>query len=501
MTLLTMSLQGGVLVGAAALLRLCARNRLPTRTFLAFWTAALLRLLLPFRLTAPWSPYRLLTAAVPLFAAEAVSQPGAISSAAVLPALPLPLPEISAADPGLPIWTLLWLLGALATACWLGCRYWRGRRLLREALPVQRREALALWQTAHPLRRPLRLLQSDRLGSPLAAGLLRPRIYLPRVVAEGDAETLRFVLTHEYLHIRRMDGLRKLAALLALCVHWFNPLVWLLVCLLDRDLERLCDEAVLRRCRGDCRAVYARSLLRLAEKRTRLPAVPGFAGNSMKERIVSIMKFKKKPIFLALPAVLAAAALSLFLTTLPSKAAAKEPEAPATTLNEMEQEKERIAQEKAKMQAAGVDVRYSWHDMPEEYQKSYLESYIAEEEYVSENGTPYKLKICSARWAVENGYPVNERGETYAPNFWFGPEDEDELAHLGEPDLELAGNPEGVVGYIRMGEYLAAAEGREVHMPEEAAAWMADPKSREPRQIPLYLEDGLTIVGYFTIGR
>ena len=95
---------------------------------------------------------------------------------------------------------------------------------------------------------------------------------------------------------------------------------------------------------------------------------------------------------------------------------------------------------------------------------------------------------------------MNDLGETYAPGFWYGPEDVDELAHLGEPELLLAGNQQGVVGYIRQSEFHEAAEGCEIHTPEEAAAWTADPRSRALRQIPLYLEDGVTVVGYFTIG-
>ena len=505
MMLLQMSLQGGVLIGITALLRLLLRDRLPKQALLAFWAAALLRLLLPFALQGPWSPYLLLAeqarSAAP--AGQSVLPGGFPPIRQLLALLPTSAQKVRTESAAVSVWTVLWIVGAAATACVLILRYLRGCRLLRQALPLEPTQAVSRWQAAHPLWRPLRILRSDRLGTPLSTGLLRPTIYLPRG-AEEDPETLEFILTHEYLHIRHWHQLWKLIALLALCLHWFNLAVWLLVCLLDRDLERVCDEAVLRRCDGDRRRAYALSLLRLAARKSQIPVSAGFSGNPLHERIVSIMKFKNKPLLFALPAILAAAALSLFLMTLSSEAALKA-ERPAATVAEPGSEPEAVppeaeANSTEKEQPRQENIFYSWHDMPEAYQRTYLEAFWDETECVSENGTPYTIRSCSARWALENGYPVNDLGETYAPGFRYGPEDVDELAHLGEPELLLASNQQGVVGYIRQSEFHEAAEGREIHTPEEAAAWTADPKSRALRQIPLYLEDGVTVVGYFTIG-
>ena len=86
---------------------------------------------------------------------------------------------------------------------------------------------------------------NDQIQGPLVSGVLRPLIFLPASLDFRDPELLRNILLHECAHIRRRDNLMKLAALLALCIHWFNPLVWLMVNWISRDLEEACDETVL----------------------------------------------------------------------------------------------------------------------------------------------------------------------------------------------------------------------------------------------------------------
>lgn len=90
---------------------------------------------------------------------------------------------------------------------------------------------------------------------------------MPKKTDWTDETALRYVLEHEFVHIQRFDVLSKLLLIAAVCVHWFNPLVWVMYVLANRDLELSCDETVLRRFGGDIRAAYARVLIRMEAAR------------------------------------------------------------------------------------------------------------------------------------------------------------------------------------------------------------------------------------------
>ena len=82
---------------------------------------------------------------------------------------------------------------------------------------------------------------------------------------QQDTQQLSYILQHEYIHIRRWDGLTKLLLTAAVCLHWFDPLVWVMYQLANRDLELACDETLLRQLGEGERTAYARTLIRLEE--------------------------------------------------------------------------------------------------------------------------------------------------------------------------------------------------------------------------------------------
>lgn len=105
---------------------------------------------------------------------------------------------------------------------------------------------------------------------------------------------LKFVLAHEAVHVRRGDNLWKIVMMMAVCIHWFNPLVWIMYVLFTRDMELSCDEKVLSRFGERAKREYARALVGLAEKQYRFSLfAQGFGKSAIKERIEAIMKFKK----------------------------------------------------------------------------------------------------------------------------------------------------------------------------------------------------------------
>lgn len=317
MKLLQMSLAGGVMILVITVIRALAIERLPKKTFLALWAAALARLLAPVSLPSALSIYSLLARRAPA-AAEWTAVPA-------LPALPVETGAAAAAaaqqtasapaaQP--PVWTIVWAVGAAVCAVVFAVAYGRCCREFRASFPVEN-DVIRRWLQSHPLRRTIAIRQSGRISSPLTFGVLRPVILMPKKTDWTDETALRYVLEHEFVHIQRFDVLSKLLLIAAVCVHWFNPLVWVMYVLANRDLELSCDETVLRRFGGDVRAAYARVLIRMEAARGGFaPLCNHFGKNAIEERITAIMKTKRITIVsLGLAALLVAGTVTVFATS------------------------------------------------------------------------------------------------------------------------------------------------------------------------------------------
>ncbi len=199
--------------------------------------------------------------------------------------------------------TAVYIAGACLLAVWFLGAYWRCWRVLRRAEPVEN-EVLARWRMDHPRAR-VRFRQSGAVTAPRTYGLLHPTVHFPDKTDWTDREGLRYVLAHEYVHIRRRDVWWKLLLAVAVCVHWFDPMVWCMYVYANRDLELSCDEAVVRAFGLPARPGYALTLLH-AEAQRQLPLCSGYSGQAaIKERITAIMKSRK----LTAAAVLAALVL------------------------------------------------------------------------------------------------------------------------------------------------------------------------------------------------
>lgn len=129
---------------------------------------------------------------------------------------------------------------------------------------------------------------SDKIKTPAVYGITNPKIILP---IEYDANQLTFILMHEKAHIRRNDNFIRLFAFVVVCIHWFNPFAWLLLKMLDSDIELACDETVLSGCNETERKEYAYALLSTAEKTNVFAA--SFGGAKIRIRIENILSFKK----------------------------------------------------------------------------------------------------------------------------------------------------------------------------------------------------------------
>lgn len=289
--LLKMSFSGGILILLIIVLRSLAINKLPKKLFVLLWDIVLLRLLIPVDL-----PFRHgIASPVVKMAGDGIATLTTASSHLPQGKMGEFIPDLERAGNIVRIdWALLlWLAGAIILFAIFGVLYVRERQRLREALPISK-EVEADLRLLAGLPNRIRLLVSDRISTPLAFGILSAKIILPKALKTTDTMQLKYVLTHEIIHIKRADNLWKNIMLLVLCIHWFHPLVWAMYVLFHRDIELSCDEKVISLFGENAKKEYAMALVYLAEKQCR-PSLfsNGFGKNAIQERIVAIMNFKK----------------------------------------------------------------------------------------------------------------------------------------------------------------------------------------------------------------
>lgn len=295
MSLLQMSFLGTVIILLIVVLRAVLINRLPKKTFLILWWIALIRLLVPFSIKSVTSIYSLLQ--------SIYSDINPVRTAQTTTFLPIHgnMPEIANGlseamvqrTESISILSVIWLAGLLLCFGFFAVSYIKCYREFRFSLPVKN-DILEAWKEKHPLKRSLSIRQTETIAAPLSYGVIRPVILMPKNTEWKNIYQLRYVLEHEYVHIRRLDMLTKLIMIAAVCIHWFNPLVWVMYILFNRDLELSCDETVVRRFGMDIKSVYATALISMEEKKSGLtPLCNSFSKNAIEERIRAIMKIKK----------------------------------------------------------------------------------------------------------------------------------------------------------------------------------------------------------------
>ena len=316
MSLFQMSVAGGVLILFIVVIRALAIHRLPKTTFLALWMIAALRLLLPFSIPLPFNIH----IGLDVFS-DVVQELPSGNIASTLPGDSPPSYDIGTAVPSpatehISTFEILWLVGVLLLAIYFSISYFRSMRKFRMSIP-DNTPYIQNWLTAHQISRPLAVRSSDLISSPLTYGILHPVILLPKKLDRNDQAALKYVLTHEYVHIRRFDAITKILFAAVLCIHWFNPLVWVMYVLANRDMELSCDAWVIRMMGAKNRSSYALMLIKMEERRNGMSALCShFGKNAISERIEAIMKFKKTSILAcAFALVLVVGATTAFATS------------------------------------------------------------------------------------------------------------------------------------------------------------------------------------------
>lgn len=328
MSILEMSLSATFMIAAIWGIRSLALERLPKKTFLALWLAALIRLLIPFSIPSAFSVFTLLGKAGFSYSSGQLNTAAEVAVAAPSVVQAGPPAEVAAGGPEVSVSPalLIWIAGMAALGIWFTASYFRYYKKFKTSLPASHPHVEA-WLGSHKTIRRIQVRVSDRIAAPLTYGVFRPVILLPRGMDYGCEQKLDYVLTHELVHIRRFDVLTKILLAAALCIHWFNPLVWVMYILANRDLELACDETVVRASGRASASSYAMTLINMQERSRMSPLHSGFSRYAIEERIRAIMKTKRTTLmgiliaFLIIAGTATAFATSATTTEAPPQAA------------------------------------------------------------------------------------------------------------------------------------------------------------------------------------
>lgn len=297
-SVLEISWQAGLIALAVMAVRPLLR-RAPRRAVCMLWLLVALRLLLPARLTVE-SPVSLQQPESPPIQAyqELRQQEKVYVSAPPEQRLEMAGPAAAQGFALLDQLPAIWLTGVGCMALYMTLSLLRMRWRLRAAPRIQDN-----------------VYRCTDWSTPFVLGVLAPRIYVPETVSEQDFPQ---VLAHERCHIRRWDHVWKPLAFLLLAVNWFNPVLWAAYVLLGRDMERACDEMVLKNATPAQRAAYSRALVSCAAQPKMAAVCPlAFGEVAVKERVKNVLNYKKPALWAVILLVVAAAIIGVCLLTKP----------------------------------------------------------------------------------------------------------------------------------------------------------------------------------------
>ena len=307
-SVLEISWQAGLIALAVIAVRPLLR-RAPRRAVCMLWLLVALRLLLPARLTVE-SPVSLQQPESPPIQAyqELRQQEKVYVSTPPEQRLEMARPAAAQGFALLDQLPAIWLTGVGCMALYMALSLLRMRWRLRAAPRIQDN-----------------VYRCTDWSTPFVLGVIAPRIYVPETVSEQDFPQ---VLAHERCHIRRWDHVWKPLAFLLLAVNWFNPVLWAAYVLLGRDMERACDEMVLKNATPAQRAAYSRALVSCAAQPKMAAVCPlAFGEVAVKERVKNVLNYKKPALWAVILLVVAAAIIGVCLLTKPAENDAGVPDA------------------------------------------------------------------------------------------------------------------------------------------------------------------------------
>jgi beta-lactamase regulating signal transducer with metallopeptidase domain len=325
---LNMSITASVVAALIIFFRWILGNTLPKVFNYVLWAVVLVRLLVPFSLPSMFSIFNAIAVPETIMTQspqyngtdnnypyradyESVTQEKTVSDVLkynMSSSFPAATPEASVDPMQIFIFIIawIWLSGVAGLFTFSIFAYFRASRRLKEAVLYKHNELISQCSQKLKLNREVEIYTSDRIHTPVVCGLLKARIILPLDLTQDCNELeLNHIITHELVHIKRLDYIIKPLAVLTLCIHWFNPIMWLSFVLSQKDMEMSCDARVLSVNNRDIRSEYAKSLLNIAARQNGVlhGGLLAFGENNIKSRIKGIMSFKKTRVWMGVTAV------------------------------------------------------------------------------------------------------------------------------------------------------------------------------------------------------
>lgn len=364
---LNMSITASIVIVVVLLARFLLKHA-PKIFSYALWAVVLFRLLCPISLTSDFSLMSMLQAPITdngrieyvAFDTDTLSItiPSPNRNQTVEQQAKPPLEEAPAADTftfPMSVVSTIWICGVVVMLVFNIAQLIRLRRKLIGATPLRKNIYLA-----------------DHIQTPFVMGLIRPKIYLPSSMSDTEQS---YIIQHEKHHIHRGDHIIKLFAFVAICVHWFNPLVWLAFALSSKDMEMSCDEAVIKRIDKDIRADYSSSLLHFSTGKKVIIGTPlAFGEGNTKERIENIMKYRKPTFIIVVLALILCVGLTACLSSNPQS------DTKQTNLSEYEKLSEMNVEELPNTEQPNLSEEatktYSYEELSEMPAKELLDLFI-----------------------------------------------------------------------------------------------------------------------------
>lgn len=290
MAMWKISINVSVLILWIVLVRFLGRKHLSRNVIVAMWNLVMIRALIPLQIPVEKIPFveeklKQISMSNNAFGALSFQNSGRLIE---VPA------DIAKAGEIREYIFMVWLIGMIM-ACLL--MIWRGLsefRFLREIVPTECRQVEEIINKSG-IRRTVRVYTGRHFCSPVTCGMFQPRIILPEDFDKEGEANIRNIILHELSHIRRFDVLKRVCMCMAVCVHWFNPLMWICLHLYRYDQEMACDERVLREMDYKDAKEYAETLIRMSAQNEREAILfEGFQRkNAQRRRILAAIENKK----------------------------------------------------------------------------------------------------------------------------------------------------------------------------------------------------------------
>lgn len=313
---LNMSIIGATMIMVLLLIRGTVGKRIPKKFTYPLWAIVFFRLIIPVSLSSKWSimnvidTYRIKLVTIPRSHLETLSYTNTIQLADSYFPISYKTHFVSTF---FNIAGMVWIIGMILMLLGAFVIYKMTTLRMKTAIRTKEHEKLCegCMKQLNMMGK-VAIFEAGFIQSPLVVGVIRPRIIVPKAISEDE---MQYVLLHELSHIKRKDQLWKLMTILAVCIHWFNPLVWLFLYLFDCDMEMACDENVLQNIHHNQRKKYAMTLTQLASKQQF--AFTAFGSTAVKARIMNIVHYKRLPLFMIIVTTLLCIIITMLLVTNP----------------------------------------------------------------------------------------------------------------------------------------------------------------------------------------